>query len=81
MKTITVVVPGNDTDQALHDLNIPEKTYAADVLTAVEKDPAHFQLQRKQGEAFETVGSTVDLHAILSDGEKIFAVPKDMVVG
>lgn len=81
MKNITIVIPGADESADIHDLELEGGTTAADALQAIGKSPKNWQLQRKTDKGFQTVAARDDLTAIVDDGEKLFAVPKDIVVG
>ena len=51
------------------------------MLRAAGKDPARWQLQRKQGEGFVSLAANEDIFAKVENGEKLFAAPSDMTVG
>lgn len=81
MKNISIVIPGADESADIHDLQLEPGTTAADALQAINKNPNAWQLQRKTEKGFQTLASRDDLTTIVEDGEKLFAVPKDIVVG
>ncbi|MGQ9493707.1 MAG: hypothetical protein ACUVR2_08105 [Anaerolineae bacterium] len=80
-KEITVVVPGTGEQREARDLAIKPGTTAADVLQAIGLDSARFQLQLKRGEEFESLSGTDNIYNKAENGEKLFAMPKDIVVG
>lgn len=80
-KTINVIIPGAEGQTVGHDATIHPGTTAADVLRAAGKDPSRWQLQRKQGEGFVSLGANEDIFAKVESGEKVFAAPSDMTVG
>lgn len=82
MKNISVVIPGADESADIHDLQVEPGTTAADVLAAIGKDGGAWQLQRKGADgSFQTIAARDDVHALATEGEKLFSVPKDIVVG
>lgn len=80
-KAITVVVPGTGDEREARDLAIKPGTTATDVLQAIELDPTRFQLQLKRGEEFESLSGADNVYVKAENGEKLFAMPKDIVVG
>ena len=80
-KDVTVVVPGTGDQREARDLAIQPGTTATDVLQAIGLDPARFQLQLKRGEEFESLSGTDNVYGKAENGEKLFAMPKDIVVG
>lgn len=80
-KDITVVVPGTGEEREARDLTIRPGTTAADVLSAIGLDPARFQLQLKRGEEFESLSGSDNVYGKAEQGEKLFAMPRDIVVG
>jgi hypothetical protein len=80
-KDITVVVPGTGEAREARDLAIKPGTTATDVLQAIGLDPARFQLQLKRGEEFESLSGADNVYSKAENGEKLFAMPKDIVVG
>lgn len=81
-KRITVVIPGAGEDVEARDATIKPGTTAAEVLRAAGKDAQSWQLQlRREGGEFVSLSGRDDVCAQVKDGEKVFAVPKDIVVG
>ena len=80
-KQITLVIPGAGDDAEARDAQVSQGTTTADLLLAAGKNPQEWQLQVKRKDGFMSLGDQDDVYAQTSDGEKIFAVPKDMVVG
>ena|GEM_PF-2558271 len=80
-KEITVVVPGTGDEREARDLAIKSGTTAADVLQAIGLDPARFQLQLKRGQEFESLAGADNVYGKAENGEKLFAMPRDIVVG
>jgi hypothetical protein len=80
-KRITLIIPGAGEAAEARDAPIQPGTKVADILRAAGKDPANWQLQLKRGEGFVSLGGQDDVHKQVQDGEKIYAVPKDIVVG
>lgn len=81
MKNITIVIPGADESADIHDLTLEPGTTAADALQAIGKNTNAWQLQQKGEQGFTTLAAKDDLTTKVADGEKLFAVPKDIVVG
>ena len=81
MKNINIVIPGADESADIHDLQMEPGTTAADALQAINKDPNAWQLQRKGADGFQTIATRDNLYDTAKEGEKLFAVPKDIVVG
>jgi hypothetical protein len=81
MKQVTVIIPGAGDEAEARDAAIQPGTTAADVLRAAQKDPQNWQLQLKRGEGFVSLSGKDDVHQQVQDGEKVYAVPKDIVVG
>ncbi len=81
-KNITVVIPGAGEDAEARDAAIKSGTTATEVLRAADKDAQSWQLQlRREGGEFVSLSGRDDVYAQVKDGEKVFAVPKDIVVG
>ena len=80
-KNVTLVIPGTGDDAEARDAQVTEGTTAADLLQAAGKNPQEWQLQVKRGEGFMSLSDRDDVYAQANDGEKLFAVPKNMVVG
>ncbi len=80
-KQITLVIPGTGDEAEARDAPISPGTTAADLLQAANKNPQEWQLQLKRGDSFTSLSDREDVFARANDGEKIFAVPKKMVVG
>lgn len=80
-KTITLVIPGAGDEAEARDAVIQPGMTASQVLQAAGKDPTRWQLQLKRGDSFLSLAGQDDLYRQVEKGEKIFAVPKDMVVG
>lgn len=80
-KTITLIIPGAGDAAEARDATIQPGMTAAQLLQAAGKDPTRWQLQLKRGEGFVSLAGQDDLYRQVENGEKVFAVPKDMVVG
>ena len=80
-KVITVIVPGTGGAREACDLGILPGTAARDVLQAVGLDPGRFQLQVQRGEEFESLSGADNVYGRTENGEKLFAMPRDIVVG
>lgn len=80
-KTINVIIPGAEGQTVGHDATIHPGTTTAEVLRAAGKDPSRWQLQRKQGESFVSLGANDDIFAKVESGDKLFASPTDLTVG
>lgn len=80
MKNISIIVPGADESADIHDLQIQPGTTANDALAAIGK-PTNWQLQRKGPGGFQTIAGRETIYDSATDGDKLFAVPKDIVVG
>lgn len=80
-KQITLVIPGAGDDAEARDARVSQGTTTSDLLQAAGKNPQEWQLQVKRETGFMSLGDRDDLYAKTNDGEKVFAVPKDMVVG
>ncbi|MFQ5859207.1 MAG: hypothetical protein ACE5LU_26705 [Anaerolineae bacterium] len=80
-KTITLIIPGAGDEAEARDAPIGPGTTAADILRAAGKDPQNWQLQLKRGDGFVSLSGQDDVHKQVENGEKVFAVPKDIVVG
>ena len=80
-KNITVVVPGTGDERTGHDLTIRPGTRAADILKAVGLDANRFTLTKKEGDDETRFGNNDNVYRQVEDGEKLFAVPRDMTVG
>jgi len=80
-KTITLIIPGAGDEAEARDATIQPGMTAAQLLQAAGKDPSRWQLQLKRGEGFVSLASQDNLFDQVQKGEKVFAVPKDMVVG
>lgn len=80
-KPITLVIPGTGDEAEARDAQVSQGTTAADVLQAAGKNPQEWQLQLKRGDGFLSLSDRDDLYAKANEGEKVFAVPKTMVVG
>ena len=80
-KKITLIIPGAGEEAEARDAPIQSGTTAADILRAAGKDPANWQLQLRRGEGFVSLGGQDDVYKQTQDREKVFAVPKDIVVG
>jgi hypothetical protein len=80
-KQITVIIPATGDEAEARDAAIQPGTTAADVLRAADKNPQEWQLQLKRGEGFVSLSGRDDVHRQVQDGEKVYAVPKDIVVG
>jgi hypothetical protein len=80
-KTINLIIPGAGDEAEARNAAIQPGARAADVLRAAGKDPSQWQLQLKRGEGFVSLGSQDDVYEQAHEGEKVFAVPSNMVVG
>ncbi|MGQ9595130.1 MAG: hypothetical protein ACUVXH_11465 [Anaerolineae bacterium] len=80
-KVISVIVPGTGGVREACDLAIPPGTAARDVLRELGLDPARFQLQAMRGEEFESLSGADNVYGRVENGEKLFAIPRDIVVG
>ncbi len=81
MKNISIVVPGADESADIHDLQIQPGTTASDALAAISKPTNAWQLQRKASDGFQPIAGREDIYTTCAEGDKLFAVPKDIVVG
>lgn len=81
-KQVTVIFPATEGEAAEgRDAPIQPGTTAADLLRAAGRDPQNWQLQLKRGNGFVSLGGQDDLYRQVENGEKVFVVPKDIVVG
>jgi hypothetical protein len=80
-KNIVLVIPGAEGQAEGREAPIEPGTAAADLLRAANLDPQRWQLQLKRGDGFVSLSGQDDLHAQVQDGEKVYAVSKEMVVG
>lgn len=80
MKHISVVIPGADESAETQDLEVEPGTTAADALRSINKDQT-WQLQRRGKDGGFVAMAATDSLDTIADGEKLFAVPKDIVVG
>jgi len=80
-KQIIVIIPGTGDEAEARDAAILPGTTAADVLRAAQKDPQDWQLQLKRGEGFISLSGRDDVHQQVQDGDKVYAVPRNIVVG
>jgi hypothetical protein len=80
-KQITLVIPGAGGDAEARDAQVSQGTTTGDLLLAAGKNPQEWQLQVKREGGFMSLGERDDVYAQTNDGEKVFAVPKNMVVG
>jgi hypothetical protein len=80
-KNIMLVIPGAEGQAEGREAPIEPGTTAADLLRAANLDPDRWQLQLKRGDGFLSVSGHDDLHAQVNDGEKAYAVSREMVVG
>jgi hypothetical protein len=80
-KQITLVIPGTGEEAEARDAQVAPGTTAADLLRAAGKNPQEWQLQVKRGDSFTSLSDRDDVSARANEGEKVFAVPKNMVVG
>lgn len=80
-KNITLIIPGAGEEAEARDAPIRPSTTAGELLRAAGKDPANWQLQLKRGDGFVSVATQDDVYQQVAEGEKVFVVPKDIVVG
>jgi hypothetical protein len=81
-KQITLIFPAAEGEAAEgRDAPIRPGTAAADLLRAAGKDAQNWQLQLKRGNGFVSLSGQDDLYKQVENGEKVFVVPKDIVVG
>jgi len=80
-KQVTLVVPGTGDEAEARDATIEPGTTAADLLQAAGLNPQNYQLQLRRGDNFVSLSDQDDVHNQVSDGEKVFAVARDIVVG
>jgi hypothetical protein len=80
-KDVAVLVPGTGDEREICDLSIQPGTTAAEVLKAMELDPAKFQLQLQREGRFQSLSGSDNIYGAVETGEKLFCVPKDMTVG
>jgi hypothetical protein len=80
-KTITLIIPGAGDEAEARDAPIGPGTTAADILRAADKEPQNWQLQLQREAGFVSLSGQDDVYEQVKAGEKVFAVPKDIVVG
>lgn len=80
-KNVVLVIPGTGEEAEAHDAPIKAGNTPADLLRAAGKDPANWQIQIKRGKGFKSLSGADDLFSAVKDGDKVFAVPADIVVG
>ena len=80
-KNITVIIPGAGEEAEARDAPIRPGTTASELLRAAGKDPANWQLQLKRDDGFVSVAAQDDIYKQAAEGEKLFVVPKNIVVG
>lgn len=80
-KTINLIIPGAGDEAEARNATIQPGAKTADVLNAAGKDPGQWQLQLKRGDGFVSLGGQDDVYKQAQEGEKVFAVPSNMVVG
>jgi hypothetical protein len=80
-KNITLVIPGTGDEATAHDAPIKPGTTAAELLRAAGKSPQDWGLQLRRGEGFQSLAAGDDLYGKVSEGEKVFATPQNIVVG
>ena len=80
-KQVTLIIPGAGDEAEARDAPIKPGTTVADLLRAAGMDPARWQIQLKRGDGFRSLSGRDNLYAAVEDGEKVYAVPKDIVVG
>ena len=80
-KKITLVVPGAGDGSEARDAPIERGNTADDLIRAAGKDVGRWQIQLRRGEEYVSVSGRDELFSKVDEGEKVFLVPKDMVVG
>jgi hypothetical protein len=80
-KNVMLVIPGAEGQAEGREAPIEPGTTAAAVLRAAGLDPESWQIQLKRGDGFLSLSGQDDLYAQVKDGEKCFAVSREMVVG
>ncbi len=80
-KRIWVVIPGTGDEAEGREVEIEKNTTAADLLHALELDPAEYGLQRQQEDEFAALSSAEAVYAQVKEGDKLHVVPTQMVVG
>ena len=80
-KDVAILVPGTGDEREICDLSIQPGTTAAEVLKAMELDPAKFQLQLQREGQFQPLSGSDNVYGAVEDGEKLHAMFAGMTVG
>ena len=78
---VLLVIPGAGDETVGRRAMIEPDTTVADLLRAANLNPSEWQLEIKQGEQGVTLAGQDKLSEHVQAGEKVFAVPTDMMVG
>lgn len=80
-REILFVIPGSGDEVVAQRAVIESDTKASDLLQAAHLDPTAWNLQVRKGDEMVTLAAAETLLPHVESGEKIFAFPKNVVVG